>query len=187
VFAAWTGEERGLLGSETYAMHPLYPLERTVANFTMDVLQTAGPARDVVLIGGEQNDLTDALKRSAATQQRTVTPDAHPERGLFYRADHFPLAKRGVPVLLLMALGGGPDLVRGGRAAGERWVDDYTQRCYHRPCDAWSADWDLRGAVQDVTLLYRMGRDLADSRRWPAWKEGSEFRQVRAQSDALRR
>jgi Zn-dependent M28 family amino/carboxypeptidase len=182
VFAAWTGEERGLLGSETYAMNPLQALDRTVANFTIDILQTAGPSRDVVLIGAGQNSLADDLAREAARQKRRVTPDAHPERGLFYRADHFPLAKRGVPVLLMMAIGGGPDLIRGGRAAGERWVDDYTQRCYHKPCDAWSADWDLRGAAQDVALLYAVGRDLANSRRWPSWNPGTEFKQLRDQS-----
>jgi Zn-dependent M28 family amino/carboxypeptidase len=187
VFAAWTGEERGLLGSETYALNPLYPLDKTVANFTIDILQTAGLSRDVVLIGAGQNSLAEDLAREAAKQKRHVTPDAHPERGLFYRADHFPLAKRGVPVLLMMGIGGGPDLVVGGRAAGERWVDDYTQRCYHKPCDAWSADWDLRGAAQDLALLYAMGRDLANSRRWPAWHAGTEFEQVRAESAARRK
>lgn len=187
MFAAWTAEERGLLGSEWFGAHPTLPLDTMVANFTMDVLQTAGPARDVVLVGYGQSDLDDRLKAAAARQGRTVTPDAHPERGLFFRADHFSLARHGVPVMLLMGLGGGADLVEGGREAGDKWVSDYTARCYHQPCDAWSADWDLRGAAQDVALLHAMGRDLAESRDWPDWREGSEFKAVRAASATRRR
>jgi Zn-dependent M28 family amino/carboxypeptidase len=187
VFAAWTAEEPGLLGSEYYGKHPLQPLDTMVANLTIDILQTAGPSRDVVLVGHGQNELEDALAQAAARQGRTVTPDAKPERGLFYRADHFSLAKRGVPVLLLMALGGGHDLVNGGREAGDRWVADYTSRCYHQPCDAWSESWDLRGAAQDVQLLYEIGRELASSDRWPAWKAGSEFKEIRDRSAAVRK
>ena len=186
VFAVWTAEERGLLGSETYAVRPLFPLETTVANLTLDTLQTAGPARDVVLIGAGQNELEDDLARAAAAQGRTVTPDAKPERGLFYRADHFSLAKRGVPTLLLMALGGGEDLVEGGRAAGDAWVADYTANCYHEPCDAWSAQWDLRGAAAEVDLFYRIGEEFGNSRRWPQWRATSEFRGVRDASAASR-
>jgi len=186
LFAIWTAEERGLLGSETYAAHPLYPLAKTVANFTLDVLNTAGPARDVVLVGAGQNSLEDDLAAVAKTQGRVVTPDSHPEKGLFYRADHFAFAKRGVPTLLIMALGAGPDLVQGGREAGNKWVDDYTANCYHKPCDAWSADWDLRGAAQDVDLVYELGRDLAFSRHWPRWNGNSEFLAVRATSEKER-
>jgi Zn-dependent M28 family amino/carboxypeptidase len=187
LFAAWTAEEPGLLGSEYYGKHPLQPIDTMVANLTMDILQPVGPSRDVVLVGQGQNELEDALAKAAARQGRTVTPDAKPERGLFYRADHFSLAKRGVPVLLLMALGGGHDLVEGGREAGDRWVTDYTARCYHQPCDAWSPTWDLRGAAQDVQLLYELGRELASSDRWPEWKQGSEFKEIRDRSAASRR
>jgi Zn-dependent M28 family amino/carboxypeptidase len=186
VFAIWTAEERGLLGSETYATHPIYPLATTVGNFTMDILETVGPSRDVVLIGAGQDSLEGDLDRAAAAQGRVVTPDSHPERGLFYRADHFSLAKRGVPTLLLMAIGGGPDLLRGGRAAGERWVDDYTARCYHKPCDAWDSDWDLRGAAQDVDLIYAVGQEIANSSVWPHWNSGSEFAAIRQATAAAR-
>jgi Zn-dependent M28 family amino/carboxypeptidase len=186
VFAAWTAEERGLLGSETFAVHPLYPLASTVADLTIDILQTAGPAHDVVLIGAGQNELEDDLARAALAQGRTVTPDAKPERGLFYRADHFSLARRGVPTLLLMGIGGGADLVNGGRVAGDAWVSDYTAHCYHATCDAWSADWDLRGAVQDVDLFYRIGMDLGNSRRWPGWRATSEFKAIRDVSASTR-
>jgi Zn-dependent M28 family amino/carboxypeptidase len=187
VFAAWTAEERGLLGSEYYAANPLQPIETMAANITLDTLQTAGPARDVILIGEGQSEMEDLLGRFAASQGRTVTPDSRPEGGLFYRADHFSLAKRGVPVLLLMALGGGVDLVEGGRAAGDAWVTAFTANCYHQPCDAWSADWDLRGAAQDASLAYRIGRALAFSGDWPKWREASEFREVRERSADRRR
>lgn len=187
VFAAWTAEERGLLGSEYYGEHPTLPLETTAANYTMDVLQTAGPAKDVVLIGYGQNELEADLAKAAARQNRVVTPDAKPERALFYRADHFSLARRGVPVLLLMGLGGGHDLVEGGRAAGDAWVADYTAKCYHQTCDAWSPNMDFRGAAQDAQLLFEMGKDVANSNRWPDWNDGSEFKPIRAQSAAARK
>ena len=158
-----------------------------VANLTLDTLQSAGPARDVILIGQGQSDLEDLMARMALSQGRSVTPDAQPQRGLFYRADHFPLAKRGVPVLLLMALGGGADLVTGGRAAGDAWVTAYTTNCYHQTCDEWRADWDLRGAAQDTALAYRIGLGLANSGAWPQWRPTSEFRAVREQSANRRR
>ena len=187
VFAAWTAEERGLLGSEYYAANPALPLETTVANLTMDVLQPNGLARDVVLVGAGQNELEPLLALKAARQGRVVTPDAKPERGLAFRADHFPFARRGVPALLLMGVGGGHDLVEGGRAAGDRWVAEFTERCYHQVCDRWNDAWDLRGAAQDVTLVYEMARELANSRRWPGWNAGSEFKAVRDASSAQRR
>lgn len=186
VFALWSGEERGLLGSETYAAGPVYPVAKTVGNLTLDILQTAGPARDVMLVGAGQNDLEDLLTDAARAQGRVVTPETLPERGLFYRADHFSLARRGVPTLLLMAIGGAPDLVAGGRAGGQAWLDGY-MKCYHQTCDAWDAAWDLRGAAQDVALFETIGRRLATTRIWPAWRAGSEFRAVRAESDGARR
>lgn len=186
VFAAWTAEERGLIGSQAYAAQPMYPLEKTVANLTLDILQTAGPARDVVLVGAGQSTLEEHLAKAAAAQGRVVTPEALPERGLFYRADHFPLARRGVPVLLLMAMSGGADLVEGGREAGNKWLENY-MRCYHQTCDVWDANWDLRGAVQDVELFRTIGWELANSRTWPQWREDSEFYSVREQSRAQRR
>lgn len=187
VFAAWTAEERGLLGAEHYATNPLFAMDKAVANFTLDTLQPNGLARDVVLIGKGQSDLEDRLAAAAARQGRTITPDARPERGLFYRADHFAFARRGVPVLLLMALGGGVDLVNGGREAGDRWVTQFTADCYHQTCDEWRPDMDLAGAAQDVALFHAIGRDLAFGRDWPQWRPGSEFRSIRDSSAAARR
>jgi len=185
VFASWTAEERGLLGSLTYAAKPLYPLEKTVANLTLDILQTAGPAKDVLLVGAGQSELEDYLARAAAAPGRVVTPETLPERGLFYRADHFPLARKGVPVLLLMGISGAADLREGGREAGQRWLDGY-MRCYHQPCDDWNASLDFRGAAQDVELFHTMGKELANSTRWPQWRPDSEFHAVRARSNDRR-
>ncbi len=186
IFAAWTAEESGLLGSEAYAASPLLPLETTVANLTLDILQTAGPARDVIQVGEGQSELEQDLRRAAAVQGRVVTAESLPQNGLFFRADHFSLARRGVPVLLIMGIAGGSDLIEGGRAAGEQWIAEYTGNCYHQTCDAWSTDWDLRGAVQDIELFQIIINDLANSSRWPELLPTSEFKALRDESRASR-
>jgi Zn-dependent M28 family amino/carboxypeptidase len=187
VFAAWTGEERGLLGSEYFAEHPLFPLERMVANLTFDTLQWNGAVRDAVLVGrGQSSDMESLFTSAARAQGRYVTPENHPERGLFYRADHFSFAKRGVPVLLDMALAGAYDMVDGGRPAGERWLDSFTATCYHQTCDSWSAGWNLMGAAQEAELFYAIGARLANNREWPQWNPSSEFAKVRSSSGQAR-
>ena len=186
MFAAWTAEERGLLGSEHYALNPVWPLDKTVANLTIDILQTAGKAKDVILVGRGQGTLEDDLARFASKQGRVVTQESLPERGLFYRADHFSMAKRGVPVLLMMGIAGASDLVEGGRAAGQAWVDAYTGQCYHQACDAVDESWNLDGAAQDIGLMRDIGMDLANTRRWPQWKPGSEFKAIRDASAGVR-
>ncbi len=179
LFGFWTAEERGLLGSEYYAQHPVLPLSKTVANIGIDVLQTAGKARNVVLIGKGQSTLEDDLARIAQAQGRSVTPESLPERGLFYRADHFSFAKRGVPVLLMMSIAGASDLEQGGVAAGQKWIDDYTGNCYHKACDAYDPSWNLAGAVEDIDTVRIIGTELANSDKWPSWKAGSEFAKVK--------
>jgi Zn-dependent M28 family amino/carboxypeptidase len=186
VFAAWTAEESGLLGSAAYARDPIYALEKTVANLSLDILNTAGPSRDVILVGEGQSELEDDLARAARAQGRSVTPESLPENGLFYRADHFPMARGGVPVLLIMQIAGGADLVDGGRQAGDQWIADYIGNCYHQTCDAWDPDWDLRGAAQDIELFRAIIQDLGNSRRWPQWKAGSEFKAIRERSASAR-
>ena len=187
LFAAWTAEERGLLGSEYYAQHPLFPMETMVANLTLDTLQWNGPVKDAVLVGrGQSGDMEALMADAAKAQGRTITDENHPERGLFYRADHFSFAKRGVPVLLDMALAGAYDMVEGGRPAGEKWLSDFTSTCYHQTCDAWSPKWDLRGAAQEAQMFYAIGARLANSREWPRWNATSEFAKVREQSAAAR-
>ena len=185
-FGIWTAEERGLLGSEAYATAPVYPLGKTVANLTLDILQTAGKARDVILVGQGKSTLEDDLAKFATAQGRSVSVESLPERGLFYRADHFSLAKRGVPPLLMMGIAGASDLVEGGKAAGQAWVEAYTGNCYHKACDRYGPDWNLAGAVEDVELMRAIGADLANSRRWPGWKPGSEFKALRDASAADR-
>lgn len=177
-FGFWTAEERGLLGSEYFAASGLISADHIVANVTLDILNTGGPSRDVMLVGQGQNDLEADLAAAAAAQGRTVTPEALPERGLFYRADHFPLARRGVPTLLFMAISGAPDLVDGGRDAGQTWLAAY-MRCYHQTCDRWTSELDFRGVVQDVALAYTVGTGIAAGDRWPAWSATSEFARLR--------
>jgi len=187
VFAAWTAEERGLLGSEYYAQHPLFPMEKMAVNLTFDTLQWNGPVKDAVLVGrGQSGDMERLLAEEAKRQGRYVTDENHPERGLFYRADHFSFAKRGVPVLLDMALAGAYDMADGGRSAGEKWLSSFTSTCYHQTCDAWSPSWNLQGAAQEADLFYAIGNRLANSRTWPQWDASSEFAKVRAQSAAQR-
>jgi Zn-dependent M28 family amino/carboxypeptidase len=187
LFAAWTAEERGLLGSEYYAQHPLFPIGTTVANLTFDTLQWNGAVKDAVLVGrGQSSDMENLLTEAAKAQGRYVTDENHPERGLFYRADHFSFAKRGVPVLLDMALAGAYDMVDGGRPAGERWLDSFTTTCYHQTCDSWSPNWNLKGAAQEAEMFYAIGARLANSREWPQWNASSEFAKTRSQSAGAR-
>ncbi|MDB5428024.1 MAG: peptidase [Phenylobacterium sp.] len=183
VFAAWTAEEKGLLGSEYYAGHPIYPLARTVANLNMDMLAIFGATRDVVITGAGKDDLEDDVAAAARAQGRVIDPEPHPEVGGYYRSDHFSLAKAGVPAVDMHA---GPDLVNGGREAGMKASADFTANHYHQPSDEWRADWDLSGAQQDLDLLYKVGRDLAQSNRWPAWRADAEFKPARDASAALR-
>ena len=140
-----------------------------------------------MLVGKGQDTLEDDMARIAATQGRTVTPEGLPERGLFYRADHFSLAKRGVPVMLLMGIAGASNLKQGGVAAGQAWIDAYTGKCYHQTCDTIGSDWNLAGAKQDIDLVGTIADDLAHSGQWPQWKPGSEFKAIRDKSEAARK
>ncbi len=179
VFAAWTAEEKGLLGSEFYTLHPTHPLARTVANLNMDMLPIFGATHDIVIAGAGKGEIEADAKTLAAAQGRAVDPEPHPEAGGYYRSDHFSLAKAGVPALDLR---GGPDLVNGGKTVGMAKAEDFTAHHYHQPSDEWHADWDLAGAQQDVDLLYDVGRELADSRRWPDWTPTAEFKPIRDRS-----
>ena len=184
VFAAWTAEEKGLLGSEYYAANPVYPLERTVAGFNIDALSASGPARDMLVIGYGQSELEDQLERLLTAGGRVVARDPNPEAGYFYRSDHFPMAKRGVPMLYVDT---GVDLLAGGTAAGNAADAAYRRDRYHQPADNYDpATWNFAGIVQDVSVLHRLGLDLANSRAWPNYRAGSEFRPVRDASAAAR-
>ncbi len=183
VFAAWAAEEKGLLGSEYYAANPVYPLETTVAGFNIDALSPTGPARDVLVVGYGQSDLEDRLERVLAASGRVISRDPHPEAGYFFRSDHFPMAKRGVPMLYIDS---GVDLVSGGTAAGNAADAAYRRDRYHQPADEYDASWNFDGMAQDVTTLHHLGMGLAGSRDWPNYRTTSEFRPVRDESAARR-
>jgi Zn-dependent M28 family amino/carboxypeptidase len=179
VFMAVTAEEKGLLGSEYYATHPLYPLGLTAGAINTDVLGVLGPARDFSVRGNQKFGLLDILVEEAAKRGRRFTPDPHPETGGFYRSDHFTLAKVGVPALSFTP---GRDLVKGGVARAEAWSANYTAKMYHQPADEFSPDWDFTGMADDAALLHAVGERLANSREWPNWSADSEFRAVRDQT-----
>jgi len=184
VFAAWTAEEKGLIGSEYYASNPVYPLETTVAGLNIDALSAAGPARDVLVIGYGQSELEDRLARVLAASGRVVARDANPAAGYFYRSDHFPLAKRGVPMLYVES---GKDLLAGGAAAGEAADSIYNESRYHQPADEFDPPrFNTVGMAQDVEALRRVGLELATSRDWPNYRTTSEFRPIRDASAARR-
>lgn len=185
VFAFWTAEEKGLLGSEYYAANPVYPLATTVAGFNIDALAVTGRAKDVLVVGSGQTDIEDRLSRLLATNNRVMTPDATPEAGYFYRSDHFPMAKRGVPMLYMDS---GIDLLTGGTTAGKAADDTYRRDAYHQPADEYNASsWNLAGIGEDVTVLYTLGMQLANSRDWPNYLQNSEFRPVRDKSAGSRK
>ncbi len=176
LFLAVTAEEKGLLGSEYYAANPLYPLATTVADINMDALSPSGPAKDFTSSGNAASTLQDDLIAVGAAKGRTYSPDPRLEAGSFFRSDHFPFAKKGVPAI---SFGSGRDLVNGGTAAGNAWSAAYTAERYHQPADEFDESWDLTGIVQDGGLLVDLGRKLANSTEWPTWKDGSEFKQTR--------
>jgi Zn-dependent M28 family amino/carboxypeptidase len=175
-FIAWTMEEQGLLGSQYFAEHPLWPLNHIVGGVNLDANIPEGRAHDMIVVGNGASELEDRLAAVLKTQGRTISPDPEPEKGYFYRSDHISLAKVGVPML---DPGGGYDLINGGKAAGQAIRDDYRIHHYHQPSDEWHADWDLSGPVSDLQALYEFGNQLANSDAWPNWYAGNEFRVTR--------
>jgi len=176
VFMTVTAEEKGLLGTEYYASNPLYPLSKTVAVINTDSLKPLGPARDFTVSGDARQDLLDLLIAEGKAVGRSYIPDPRPEAGSFYRSDHFPFAKRGVPAI---SFGGGIDIIDGKPGEARAWAEAYTKDKYHQPADEWSADWRMDGMVADLTLLHDLGSDLANSRTWPEWDKDSEFKAAR--------
>jgi Zn-dependent M28 family amino/carboxypeptidase len=178
-FIAWTMEEQGLLGSEYFSKHPLWPLNHIVGGVNLDANLPEGRAHDMVVVGNGASQMEDVLAQELKAQNRVISPDPEPEKGAFYRSDHISLAKAGVPML---DPGGGYDLLNGGTAAGQALRDEYRTRHYHQPSDEWQANWDLSGPVSDMEVLYAVGNRLANSNDWPNWYEGNEFRAVRDKS-----
>ncbi|MFD0740256.1 M28 family metallopeptidase [Lysobacter koreensis] len=184
VFLAVTAEEKGLLGSEYYASKPLYPLGKTVAVLNMDALNPHGPTRNFTTSGSAKVDLLDALVDTAKRWGREYSTDLKPEAGYFFRSDHFPFAKRGVPAI---SFGSGNDHVDGGVAAGEAMGKAYTAERYHQPADHWEAAWPFTGMARDLQLLYAVGSELANAESWPNWGTESEFRAARDATAAERK
>ncbi|RUN77577.1 M28 family peptidase [Sphingomonas sp. TF3] len=181
VFLSVTCEECGLLGSRYYAQHPIYPIAQTVGGVNMDGLNTVGRAKDFVVTGAGKSELEDRMKLLVEAQGRVVKPEPNPERGSYFRSDHFSFAKLGVPMFYGES---GEDLRVGGEAAGHAATLDYIEHRYHKPQDEYNPAWDWSGAVEDVQLYYALGRSLADGADWPNWYKTAEFRSIRDQSRA---
>ena len=176
LFLSVTAEEKGLLGARYYATHPLYPLAKTLADINMDVINLWGRTRDVVSVGLGQTTLDDLLVAAARGQGRVVIPDSEPEKGFYYRSDHFEFAKQGVPALDAK---GGIDYRDKPPGYGQQKRDAYTQNDYHKVSDEVKPDWDLTGAVEDLQLLLEVGYEVTQGSNRPEWKPGSEFREKR--------
>ena len=179
VFLAVGAEEKGLLGSEYYVANPIFPLSRTVGVINTDGMSIWGPARDFSMSGSAKLGLLDMLVAEAQRRGRRFTPDPRVEAGLFFRSDHFPFAKAGVPAVSFRP---GNDLVDGGVARGEAMTNEYIAKRYHQPDDEFDPGWNFQGMAEDAALLHAVGRGLANSREWPNWSEDSQFRSVRDQS-----
>jgi Zn-dependent M28 family amino/carboxypeptidase len=172
-FLMVTAEEQGLLGSQYYATHPIYPLKKTVAAINIDGLNIWGPTRDITVVGFGNSELDDYVAAAAKDQGRVVRPDPEPEKGYFYRSDHFSFAKEGVPAVDPEE---GIDNVEHGETWGRDQKEKWTAEQYHKPSDEYSPSWNLAGAAQDVLLLFNVGQRLANETAWPNWRTGNEFR-----------
>ncbi len=176
VFLSVTAEEQGLWGSAYYARNPIYPVDSTVANINMDVLNSFGKTKDIVVVGQGQSDLEDYLKDAATKMSRVIAYEPHPEAGYYYRSDHFNFAKVGIPALYINS---GTDVIGKGKEFGKQKLDEYTTKYYHRPSDEYKTDWHMEGGIEDLKLLFLVGKRVAFENKWPGWKEGSEFKGIR--------
>lgn len=179
VFLAVTAEESGLLGSKFYAENPVFPLNQTVGGVNMDAFSMAGPAKNLTVIGKGKSQLDDYLNAAAKEEGRTPEMEPTPEKGFYYRSDHFSFAKLGVPMVYFE---GGDDLVKGGKEAAKAAAEDYEKNRYHAPGDEYDETWDWSGVMADLRLYYRVGRMLAMTEAWPNWNDGDEFRAIRDKS-----
>jgi Zn-dependent M28 family amino/carboxypeptidase len=174
LFTMVTAEEQGLLGSQYYSVTPLYPLAKTLADINMDAPNVYAPSNDVTVIGMGASDLDDYLRQAALEQSRTLRPDPQPEKGYYYRSDHFNFAKQGVPALYIESgiearTPRAPDYLK-------KKLDDYEVHDYHAPSDDVKPDWDLSGAAEDAELVFAVGYRVANADRFPEWKPGNEFK-----------
>jgi Zn-dependent M28 family amino/carboxypeptidase len=176
IFLSVTAEEQGLWGSAYYAQHPVYPAEKTVANINMDGINNIGKTKDIIIVGQGQSELEDYLKDAAAKMDRVTAFEVHPEAGSYYRSDHFNFAKVGIPALYTS---NGVDVIGKDKGYGQKKDDEYTEKHYHRPSDEYNNDWDLEAGIEDLKLMFMVGKRIAMEEKWPGWKEGSEFKILR--------
>jgi Zn-dependent M28 family amino/carboxypeptidase len=179
LFVMVTAEEQGLLGSQYYAVMPVYPLTKTLANINVDGINQWGRTKDITVIGLGASDLDDYLRDAAAAQNRTLRPDPEPEKGFYYRSDHFNFAKQGVPALYIDT---GVEFIGKPAKYSQEKRDEYTSRDYHAPSDGVKPDWDLAGALEDEQLLFTVGYRVANADKYPEWKPGNEFRAKREET-----
>jgi Zn-dependent M28 family amino/carboxypeptidase len=179
LFVWVTAEEQGLLGSKYYANAPLYPLNKTLANINIDAMYPWGATRDMIVIGSGNTTLEDILAEEAAVDRRTLTPDMEPEKGRFYRSDHFELGKVGVPALYPKT---GNEFIGKPADFGAKMRAKYDATDYHKPSDEVKPDWDMSGMAADARLLFRVGVRVATAATWPEWKAGTEFKALREKS-----
>src|SRR6184192_2609674 len=173
LFMSTTAEEAGLLGAKFYAEHPLYPLEKTLADINIDTVNPWGKTRDIEDLSDNNSTLDDLLAAAAKRNGRVMTPNSQPEKGSIYRADHFEFSKRGVPSLFT---GGGKDFIGKPADFGQQQKDDYIAHHYHQVSDQINPNWDLSGAAQDIQLLFEIGYQVANGDKFPEWKPGAEFK-----------
>ena len=173
----------GLLGAEYYVANPVYPLAKTAGVINLDPHVVLPAARDIELVGGGRTDLETRLADAAAKLGLRVTPEPNPEAGWYFRSDHFPFAKKGVPAIAFRA---GRDLVEGGTAAGNVRVEAFNAHDYHQTTDQFDPRWTFAGTVQEASVAYEAGRALAGDAGWPGWNPGIVYGAVRAASDAER-
>ena len=178
LFLMVTAEEQGLLGSQHYSVTPVYPLDKTLANINVDGVNQWGRTKDITVVGMGASDLDDVLRDAAKEQGRTLRPDPEPEKGFYYRSDHFNFAKQGVPALYVDT---GVEYVGKPPEYSQQKRDEYTNVDYHQPSDEVKPDWDLSGAVEDAELLFAVGFRVASAARFPEWKTGNEFKAKRDQ------
>ena len=178
LFMATTAEEAGLLGAKFYAEHPLYPLEKTLADINIDTVNPWGKTRDIEDLSNNNSTLDDMLAAAAKRNGRVMKPNSQPEKGGFYRADHFEFSKLGVPALYI---GGGKEVIGKPAEFGQQKKDDYTAHHYHQVSDEVNPEWDLSGAAQDMQLLFEVGYQVANGNKFPEWKSGTEFKAKRDQ------
>jgi Zn-dependent M28 family amino/carboxypeptidase len=178
LFLAVTAEEQGLLGSQYYGMQPIYPLEKTAAVINLDGLNVHGRTRDLTIVGLGASELDKYVQDAAGEQGRVIRPDAEPEKGFYYRSDHFNFAKQGVPAL---DPDEGVEFIGKPSDFGQKVRAQYTERDYHKPSDIVRPDWDLSGAREDLKVFFAVGYRVAEADRFPEWSAGNEFKAKRDQ------